>query len=108
MTERTLMRTRDLARYVGVEPRRVSSWYARRAGNGFPEAAGRVEAPQYGGDHVGAPLFDLDEVLEWLESREDRRGKHWQAKRGDGVPPKNRGTKVQEAWKNRRREGRTA
>lgn len=96
---------KDVADLMGVTSKQVYMWHQRREKNGFPEAVAQVHLPRRPGDKRKAPLFDLEAVVDWYANYDPRArtGKHWQEKRGDGVPPKNRSKKTQEEW--RRRQG---
>lgn len=72
-TDQTLAAFRDIARVLGVTSNQVYMWHLRRDRNGFPEAVlCRLVRPQ--GEKKGAPLFVLQEVLDWWASYVPSRG----------------------------------
>lgn len=90
-----------IARLLDRTSNQVHMWHRRRTG-GFPEPVASVHIPQYAGDKRKAPLFDLTEVTEWWAdyNPQTNRGKHWQDKRGEGVPPQRRGS-TRDEWASR-------
>ena len=71
-----------LAKRYGVTARQIHAWSSRRSG-GFPEPRAMTLEPQYPGDKVGTPLYDLSEVDEWHSGYDVNglRGSHWAKKR---------------------------
>lgn len=74
---------RFVAELLGVTSNQVYMWHQRRRTTGFPDAVAQVNIPQHPGDKRKAPLFDVDEVVDWWATYDPNRnrGGHWARKR---------------------------
>src|SRR4051812_26075356 len=70
---RKLVRQHDLASALGVSDKRVATWRTRQDVNGFPNAAACWIGPSPGGRPGARLLWDLDEVLEWFSTYDERK-----------------------------------
>lgn len=81
-----LVRQHDLAHELGVTDKRIATWRARSARNGFPDPVACHFGPTTRGGKRRHMLWDLNEVRAWFEGYDEaaqrsRRGPYWDSEK---------------------------